>query len=359
MLGLSVIPQTVQAALSYFLLSCVSLAGSVSGQEKADRQQPSVGDRYQVTFHYTTAVGLGLEKGVCRRDPSDSIEVNGQYYIWYSKVRREDALPGLHGYPSGYQASVWFAVSSDQGYTWSEVGEAIPKGDSGMFDSTATFTPNILVFQDRYYLYYTAVGPGYDNGPYANRNRTSIGVAEADSPDGPWVKMSDTPILRSSQDRNRFDSYRADDTCFVVRDDQIWMYFKGRQWENTPANTKMGVAVAARPDGPFERLNRGRFVQDSGHEVLVWPFGSGVMSLVSEYGPNGLTLQFAENGINFEIVGQLPSKYPTAPGIFRADFTDPAAMGKGVEWGISMATYGPDPYLHRYQIQLTQVGTAD
>ncbi|HUV14663.1 MAG TPA: family 43 glycosylhydrolase [Acidobacteriota bacterium] len=355
MRGLSV----VQTALSYGLLSCLSLAGAFGWQDGTDRPLPSVGERYQITFQYFPAVGLGQEERVCRRDPSDIINVDGRCYVWYSKIRRENALPGLHGYPSGYQGSVWFAVSTDEGHTWNEVGQAIPKGESGTFDSTATFSPNILVFQNRYYLYYTAVGPGFDNGPYADRNRTSIGVAAAESPEGPWMKLLESPILLSSSDRDRFDSYRVDDSCFVVRDNKIWMYFKGRQWENTPANTKMGVAVASKPDGPFERLNGGRFIQDSGHEVLVWPFNSGVISLVSNSGPNRLTLQYAADGINFGIVGQLPAEYPKAPGVFRADLTDPAALGRGADWGISMATYGPDPYLHRFQIELTSSRATD
>lgn len=342
-----------------FIGTCPLLAGSslIEGSQVA--AGPPLQDDYRVKFEFTPAEGLGLEKGVCRRDPSDIILADGHYYLWYSRTRREDTKPGLSGYPSGYQASVWYAVSTDQGHTWREMGQAIPKGDPGSFDCTATFTPNILVLEERYYLYYTAVGPGYDNGPFADRNRTSIGVAESESPDGPWVKMSSEPVFESTRNPELFDSYRVDDTCFIVRDSRIWMYFKGRQWRNTPANTKMGVAVSSRPEGPFERLNGGEFVHDSGHEVLVWPFGGGVMSLVSEYGPHGLTLQYAPDGIQFRIVGRIPTPYPTAPGLFRADLTDRGAFGKGVAWGISMATYGPDPYLHRFRIELENAGAED
>ncbi len=308
--------------------------------------------RYRPTFRYASVTGIGREEGVCRRDPSDVIKVGDTYYVWYTKVVRKDTTSGRHGYPSGYQGSVWYAAGSDDGRTWVEKGEAIAKGKAGAFDCTATFTPNILVWRNRYWLYYTAVGPGFDNGPYADRNRTAIGLAAADSPHGPWRRVSERPVLQSTRDPKRFDSYRVDDTCFIVRDGRIWMYYKGRQWKNTPRNTKMGVAVAERPEGPFARLNGGEPVQDSGHEVLVWPHVAGVMSLVSNTGPHGMTLQYAGDGVSFEIVGRLPKNYPKAAGVFRADLTDAGACGKGVAWGISMAAYGGDPYLHRYEVAL-------
>ena len=198
------------------------------------------------------------------------------------------------------------------------------------------------------------MGPDFDNGPYADRNRTAIGLAMADSPDGPWRKVSRQPVLVSTRDPKRFDSYRVDDCCFVVREGKIRMYYKGRQWQNTPRNTKMGVAVGDRPGGPFKRLNDGQPVQDSGHEVLVWPHGAGVMSLVSRTGPHGQTLQYAEDGVRFRVVGRLPRDYPKAPGIFRPDLTDPAARAEGTHWGIAMASYGGDPHLVRYEIKLTR-----
>ena len=306
----------------------------------------------QADFTYQPVTGIGREEGVCRRDPSDVIQVGDAWYVWYTKVVKRDTRPGRHGYPSGYQGSVFFAVSTDAGRTWAEKGEAVPKGVPGAFDSTATFTPNILVWAGRYWLYYTAVGPGFDNGPYADRNRTSIGLCAADTPGGPWKKVSDGPVFTTSRDPQTFDSYRVDDTCFLVREGRIWMYYKGRQWQRSPGETKMGAAVADRPQGPFRRLNGGRPVQDSGHEVLVWPRGKGVMSLVSNAGPNRMTLQYAADGVAFAVVGRLPKNYPKAPGAFRPDLTDPRACGQGVTWGISMAAYAGDPHLVRYEIRL-------
>jgi len=342
----------MRASLFRLVVALVWLVGCAGLGAGAGDPRPM---SHKADFTYQPVTGIGREEGVCRRDPGDVIKVGDAWYVWYTKVVKQDTEPGRHGYPSGYQGSVFFAVSRDAGRTWSEKGEAAPKGTPGAFDCTATFTPNILVWKDRYWLYYTAVGPGFDNGPYADCNRTSIGLCVADKPDGPWKKVSDKPVFTTSRDPQKFDSYRVDDTCFLVRRGEIWMYYKGRQWQRTPGETKMGVAVADRPEGPFRRLNQGEPVQDSGHEVLVWPLGKGVMSLVSNTGPNRMTLQCAEDGVTFEVVGRLPKNYPRAPGVFRADLTDPQASGKGVTWGISMAAYRGDPYLQRYEITLEQI----
>jgi hypothetical protein len=312
-----------------------------------------LGQAWTVSFRYSELSGIGRQEGVCRRDPSDVIYSQGKYHVWYTKVVRDKTQPGKHGYPSGYQGSVWHATSAD-GRRWDEQGEAICKGEPGSFDCTATFTPNVLRYKSRYYLYYTAVGPDFDNGPYEDRNRTTISVAESDSPVGPWRKVG-RPILETTRDAKCFDSYRVDDACLVVRQDRVWLYYKGRQWKNTPRHTKMGVAIADSPLGEYRRANGGQPVQDSGHEVQIWPRDGAVMSIVSDTGPQGRTLQQSLDGIRFEVVGRLPVDYPRAPGLFRADMSEPIPGERPSLWGISMATYRGDPYLTRYDLSLRKM----
>ncbi len=311
-------------------------------------------------FRYSEALGLGLEEGVCRRDPSDVIEVNGTYYVWYTKVDGTQKL-----YPSGYDGEVWFATSRD-GRRWRERGRALGVGASGMFDSHGVFTPNILVNGGKYYLFYTGVQPtpGLDGETFQNNStndRTAIGLASSDSPSGPFARTDVNPILTTSASAEQFDSYRVDDACLIVRDGKYWLYFKGRalaDGADGPRRTKMGVAIAERPEGPYVKHSANP-VLDSGHEVLVWPHRSGVAALVSGTGPQGRTLQHAMDGISFRKAGVLPETYPMAPGAFRADAFENTPFGRGFEWGISMR-HGRDPYLVRYDVNLAvpETGTA-
>jgi len=326
--------------------------GPASGGN-GDSAPPQDRSRYTVSFRYDDVPGIGRQSGVCRRDPSDVVRVDGTYYVWYTKVPRlRPDGRSTPRYPSGYSGTVWYATSRDEGRTWEEQGEALGLGKGDAFDAVGVFTPNILVHGGRYYLYYTAVGKGFVREASQDASRTAIGLAVSDSPKGPWRRAATNPVLTTTRDPSRFDSFRVDDSCLIVREGKVWLYYKGRQWGKSPRETKMGVAVADAPQGPYRRLNAGEPVQDSGHEVLVWPQGSGVMSLVSNTGPHGRTLQVAADGLRFEVVADLPRPQPAAPGAFRPDMTDPAATGKGIRWGISMLARGGHPYLRRYEIRI-------
>ena len=97
-----------------------------------------------ITVTHSEIEGIGAEPGVMRRDPSDIIKVGDLYYVWYSKGKISP----------GYDATVWYATSTD-GQAWEEKGMALAKGEPGSWEGASVFTPNILVAEDRYWLFYT------------------------------------------------------------------------------------------------------------------------------------------------------------------------------------------------------------
>ena len=282
------------------------------------------------------ALGLGPEPGVCRRDPSDVIRVNGTYYVWYTKVREG---PGIFQYPSGYSGAVWYATSPD-GLHWREGAECVRKGAAQAWDGHGVFTPGILVAGGKYYLFFDGV-----SNPMTTETPTGIGIAVADSPAGPWKKFEGNPVLRPSTDPARFDSLRVDDSCLLLRDGKYWLYYKGRGQGKTPTETKWGLAIAEKPTGPYRRQEASP-VTNSGHEVLVWPHREGVAALIGPTGPEQNTLQYAPDGIHFHIVAHLRNP-PMAPGGYRPDAFTGARFSRGMSWGIAMKP-GPDPYLVRF-----------
>jgi len=289
-------------------------------------------------FSTQKVAGIGHEPGVCRRDPSDVIKVGDTYYVWYSKVARGQRL-----YPSGYAASVWCATSTDEGRSWTERGEAVGRGPKGTFDSHGVFTPNILAHGGKYYLYYTAVGNGFTNRGYSEQGKTRIAVAVSDSPDGPWTKPENNVVIEPSKDKSRFDSFRCDDSALLVHEGKIWLYYKGRQWGRTPKFTKMGLAVATGPLGPFVKQNDGEPVQPEGHEVLIWTEGDGVVSLVTSAGRG---VYYSTDRLRFRKIASGFTGKLMAPGAYRRDLTDPRDTS-GLRWGIAMVP-GKDPYLVRF-----------
>ena len=300
----------------------------------------------QITFKYEEPNGIGYEKGCTRRDPSDVIKVGDTYYVYYTKV---------YGRSPGYWGTLWYATSTDRGYTWKEQGEILGLGKKDTFDSQATFTPNIIYAKGKYYLYFTGVKPtpGNPDGAFENNSTTditAIGLAVADSPNGPFKRISHEPVLKISVEPEKFDSYRVDDAVLLYRKGLYWLYYKGRSrihGEDGPAATQMGVAFSKNPEGPFTKMNKP--LLPASHEVMLWQEKTGLMALASI----SQTFEYASDGIDF-LSDKLSVKVknrPNAPGVFRKDLTDASVKGEGLEWGISMVHNGDESYLLRYEVK--------
>ncbi|WP_136464771.1 family 43 glycosylhydrolase [Flagellimonas onchidii] len=300
----------------------------------------------QITFQYDELKGIGHEKGCTRRDPSDVIKVGDAYYVYYTKV---------YGRSPGYWGTLWYATSKDKGYTWKEQGEVLGLGKKGTFDSQATFTPNILYAEGKYYLYYTGVKPtpGNPDGAFENNSSndiTAIGLAVADSPNGPFTRYSHEPVLKVSIEPEKFDSYRIDDAVLLYRNRLYWLYYKGRSRAHGgsgPVHTQMGVAFSKKPEGPFTKMDKPLLPES--HEVMLWQEKTGLMALASishtfEYAPDGI--DFLSNKLSVKVKNR-----PNAPGVFRKDLTDLSVTGEGLDWGVSMVHNKDESYLIRYEIK--------
>jgi len=299
-----------------------------------------------ISFSYEEISGIGHEKNVIRRDPSDIIKVGNQYYIWYTRNLR--FFNGVK--IPGYSGRVWYATSLD-GYSWIEKGEALGTGKKGAFDSHAVFTPNILAFKGKYYLYYTGVKPtpGNPDNVFENNDETditAIGIAVADNPDGPFKRIKNDPILEVSDVAADFDSYRIDDAALSVRNNQVWLYYKGRSrihGKSGPGHTQMGVAFSDSPEGPYKKHTSP--LLDRSHEVLIWDQKEGVGSLASI----NQSVNLATDGLNFSLIQADLPRVPKAPGLYRPELTD-HSIKEIPHWGISQGNKDGDVYLQRFKI---------
>ena len=302
-----------------------------------------------LVFSYDTISGIGHEAGCTRRDPSDVIRVGDTWYVWYTKV---------YGRSPGYWGTVWYATSQDEGYTWHEKGEALGIGREGHFDSQATFTPNILFADGKYYLFYTGVKPtpGRTDGVFENNSTndiTAIGVAVSTSPDGPFRRLHNgQPVLKISQNPVDFDSYRVDDAVLLLQEGEYRLYYKGRSLQHGregPGKTQMGVAFSKNPEGPYNKYDQNPIL-DKSHEVMIWRQGGGIACLASL----SSTIEYASDGLDYKSSAlhiQIPAGMrPLAPGAFRPDLMDRDAENAGISWGISMVHNGDEAYLIRWRI---------
>jgi len=269
-------------------------------------------------FHVRTDLStIGYDPQLDRQDPSNVLKVGDDYYVWYTQRQA-----GTHPYAS----TIYYAVSQD-GLHWEDRGQALDKGASGEWDSFGVITPYVAAANGKYYLYYTGTG----DHPFHSATLRHIGVAEADSPNGPWRRFSSNPILSPAKDAQAYDALLVDDAHLLVRNGVYWLYFKGRNMKTSPGHTKWGVAFADSPTGPFHKYP-GNPILDHGHTVCVWPHREGVAALVDLTE----TVQYSPDGLHFHPVGRIAKPgVPTGCGPYDPDaFTD-APCGRGIRWGVA------------------------
>ncbi|MDB4384829.1 sulfatase-like hydrolase/transferase [Opitutaceae bacterium] len=296
------------------------------------------------TLSRTDLAEIGEQQGVMRRDPSDIIKVYGRYYVWYSKGPISP----------GYDATVWYATS-ENGVDWTEQGMALPKGKPGTWEGASVFTPNIMVAEGRYWLFYTGTSQSFYEKPF--NPDSQIGIAVSDTPDGPWVRIDSEPALRRSDNPDEFDSHLVDDACLIVRDGRYWFYYKGRQLGKQPNETQMGLAIADQPHGPYIKY-AGNPVIPGNHEVVIWPQGTGVAAMIGGVGPPSLTrsILHAEDGLNFSKTHDVIN-IPHAAGTFRPEAFSDNDKGERIDWGVEIGRRngkGNLPFIRRFDVEWSE-----
>jgi hypothetical protein len=308
------------------------------------------GSEFFSAFKYSPVTGVGKEPGVTRRDPSKVIKVGDTYYVWYTKRNTDQPYQGIDQATATIPAhdwdlaEIWYATSKD-GFRWEEQGVAVTRGTEGSFDDRSVFTPDILVSDGKYYLYYQTV-----QAPYLRRSLHQVGMSWAEKPDGPWhrwpevvIPVGGGAVLEGEDDDpdkivrfGTWDSHKIHDPYVFKRDGQIWIYYKGvalgRHYRHD-LGCAWGVAIADKPEGPFVKspLNP---VTNSGHETFLYPFREGIVAVTSLEGPEKNTVQYAPDGLNFELRGKI-SVPPIAAGPYAPDAFSDDKDGKGITWGLS------------------------
>ncbi|WP_353827721.1 glycoside hydrolase family 117 protein [Agromyces sp. SYSU T0242] len=313
-------------------------------------------------FEAYELTGLEPEAGVHRRDPSSILLVDGTYHVWYSRsvgdaVGFGSGDPMAKVFPWDF-SEVWHATSDD-GVHWVERGRAVGAGEPGSYDDRSVFTPEVLAYDGRFHLVYQVV-----QSPYRLRSLESIAMATAESPFGPWrrsegplvVPEADGDWLGDADDRlavtsqGSFDSLKVHDPLLLPYDGRFFLYYKGEQMgERYTAggrSTRWGVAIADRVEGPYEKspLNP---VTNSGHETCLWLHDGGVAALLTTDGPERNTIQFAPDGVNFEIRAFVPGP-PVAAGPFRDDAPTIHPLD-GLRWGLCHDVSGEWGYLRGFR----------
>lgn len=284
-------------------------------------------------FKYTPIEGLDYSNHdgtVSRRDVSKVVRANDKYYVWYT--RRGTTTPP-RGAKGGNETTpsydwdlseIWYATSGD-GFTWEEQGVAVPRPPKPQAGWRSVSTPDILVWEGKYYLYYQA----FLEMPGTRGDFCPVTASVSDSPDGPWEPAEHVVIENGPE--GSWDQFVIHDPNPLVYKGKIYFYYKSQPGAK-PKAPMWGLAIGDDPLGPFEKhpLNP---ITNSGHETGLFPYKGGIAALVSRNGHEHNTIQWAPDGVHFEIAA-ITVVMPVAPGAYSPDaFTD-TKDGRGITWGL-------------------------
>ncbi|GGF23088.1 glycoside hydrolase family protein [Echinicola rosea] len=228
----------------------------------------------------------------------------GKVHVFYSRWKAEYGMGGwIH------QSEIAHAVADrpEGPYTFQEVVIA-PRGGEH-WDATTCHNPHIKEVNGKYYLFYM--------GNHNKRTNTKrIGLAMADSLDGPW-RRPDKPLLEAGEEGD-WDDHCTTNPSFVQHPDgRCFLYYKSwntYEYEHYTdpkirGNRKYGLAIADQPEGPYRKYEENPIINyaDKGDNIqaedgFVWYEDGKFRMLMRDMGiynhQYGLYLE-SEDGIHF------------------------------------------------------------
>ncbi|MEC3908260.1 glycoside hydrolase family protein [Tamlana sp. 2201CG12-4] len=174
-----------------------------------------------------------------KRVPKQSILAQEGYYVWGGSVVKGD---------DGFYHMLYSRWLKSYGFeawvTHSEIAHAISKTPEGPFtfvdvalqargktywDGLTTHNPTVYKFEGKYYLYYmgtTGDGKVMPTLNFIHRNNQRIGVAWANSPNGPWNRF-DKPVIDVSEDPQAYDALMVSNPSVTkMKDGRILLIYK-------------------------------------------------------------------------------------------------------------------------------------
>ena len=207
---------------------------------------------------------------------SSVIKANGKYYMFASRWKEELGF----GWNWLFNSEIcrFVAVSPDGEFKFDSV--VLPRRGRQYFDGMNTHNTCIKYWNGKYYLYYmgTTYGgeipssdsPIEDHYALETWNRKRIGIAVADKIDGEFVRR-DEPLL-APRDCSHWDcTITTNPSVVILPSGKTYMIYKSRRAYGKPL--QLGIAVADKPDGKFERLTENPILEfESADKHIEDPF---------------------------------------------------------------------------------------
>jgi len=186
---------------------------------------------------------------------------NGKFHLFYSRWPRK-----LGHLAWVTHSEIAHAVSDSPFGPWKHRDIALPARGTNFWDGSCTHNPTVIRIGGRFYLYYMG---NYGDRVlskslnWTHRNRQRIGVAVADSPNGPWTRF-DKPLVDTTPGFH--DALCCNNPSVAVRPDGgVLMVYKavGAQGKLPFGGPVVHcVATSDSPTGPFNKHPNPIFVKE-------------------------------------------------------------------------------------------------
>ena len=181
---------------------------------------------------------------------------DGKIHVFFS---RWDAKKGMGGWIKGSEIAHAVADRPEGPY---EVKETVLAPREGFWDSTTCHNPLIKKVDGKYCLFYM----GNSNG---KTNTKRIGLATANSLDGPWQRP-DKPLLEAGEEGS-WDDHCTTNPAFVKYKGEYWLFYKSwntKDYETDKGpirgNRKYGLAISKSLEGPYIKYKNNPVIDFSG-----------------------------------------------------------------------------------------------
>ena len=195
----------------------------------------------------------------------------GKYHLFYSRWPKK---LGHYAWVTHSEIAHALADSPTGPYKFANV--ALPARGAQFWDGLCTHNPTIHKFGNKYYLYYmgnTGDGKPSKSLNWSHRNNQRIGVAVADSLDGPWTRF-DKPLIDVTPGFH--DALCLNNPSVTQRPDGSFLMVykavgdKGKKPFGGPVSHV--VATSDSPIGPFKKQPDPVFTAEGTHFAAEDPF---------------------------------------------------------------------------------------
>jgi len=212
---------------------------------------------------------------------------DGKYHVFYSR------WPRALGHAAWVTHSeVAHAVGDSPLGPFKHKEVALPARGKKFWDGCDTHNPTIHKFGSKYYLYYTGNtgdGVAMKTLNWTHRNNQRVGVAVADSPDGPWKRL-DKPLIDVSADSSAPDALITTNPSVTRRPDggYLMVYKCAAKKAAAPAYGPVVhmVAISDSPTGPFKKHPKPIFTKEGEHfpaeDPYIWHSGDRYWAIVKD-----------------------------------------------------------------------------